>query len=129
MGITSRETSVGAWAFVLGVVLAIIIGINVTFIPFNIVHRYNTIIFAVLVLLGLFVGLMTKGEGKEGQTFMLAGALVVLVCKFGMDVLTGTIIGLGVDVTAREIFTALIVLFVPATIVVALKNLFSAAKV
>ena len=127
MVIKSKENSLGAWAFLVGVILAILIG-STTLISIPAVTKYSAQIYAVLSILGLIVGFMNV-TGKDSQTFLLAGAVLVIVSRFGMDSVTGSLIGIGVGSTVSSIFAALLVLFVPATIVVALKTVFGIAKV
>jgi len=67
--------------------------------------------------------------GKDSQTFLIAGAILVIVSKFGMESVTGSLIGIGIGDTVSSTFSALLALFVPATIIVALKTVFSIAKV
>ena len=81
-----------------------------------------------LDILGIIVGFMNV-TGKESQTFMIAGAVLVVVSKFGMESISGSIIGIGIGDIFSSIFRALLVLFVPATIIVALKTVFSIVKV
>lgn len=128
MVLKSKENSIGAWAFLIGVVLAIIIGLATTLIPFPALAAYSTQIYAILVILGIVVGFMNV-SGKESQTFLFAGAILVIVSKFGIESVTGTVIGIGVGDAAAAVFGALIALFAPATIIVALKTVFSIAKV
>jgi hypothetical protein len=129
MVIKSKENSLGAWAFLIGVILAVIIGLSASLlvsIPF--VTKYNSAIYGILVILGLIVGFMNV-TGKDSEKFMIAGAILVIVSKFGIDSVSGNVIGIGIGNIVTSIFAALLVLFVPATIVVALKTVFSIAKV
>ena len=129
MVIKAKENSFGAWAFLIGVVLAIIIGISTSLIPIPALTKYSPQIYAILVILGLIVGFMNF-RGKDSQTFLMAGTVLVIVSKFGLEsVITGTLIGIGVGETVSTIFSALLALFVPATIIVALKTVFSIAKI
>ena len=111
-----KENLIGAWAFLIGVILAVIVGI------FNaqIGARASTIISAILVILGLIVGLLNVGS-KDIKTFLLAGVSLVIVSAMGQ-------IALGVITYVADILNALLILFVPATIIVALKSVFSVAK-
>ena len=128
MPIISKENSIGAWAFLIGVVLAIVVGLATTLIPIPAVTAYSAQIYAILVILGLIVGFMNVGS-KESQTFLFAGAILVIVSGFGMDAVRGYLIGIGIGDTVSSIFGALLALFVPATIIVALKTVFSIAKI
>src|SRR3989344_337040 len=127
MVIRSRENYIGAWAFLAGVILAVVIGLSTTLLP-NALAQYNRQIYAILVLLGLIVGYFNI-KAEESQTFLWAGAILVIVSRFGMDSVTGSLLGIGIGPTVTEVFSALLALFVPATIVVALKTVFSIAKV
>ena len=127
MVIKARENSIGAWAFLLGVILAVAIGFSTILLP-NSLTQYNAQIYAVLVILGVFVGYFNI-RASESQTFLWAGVVLVIVSRFGMDSVTGSLLGIGIGPTVTSIFGALLALFVPATIVVALKTVFSIAKV
>jgi hypothetical protein len=124
-----KENSVGAWAFLLGLIIAIIIGVFTYFITVPALSRYSAQIYAILVILGLFVGFSIKISGRDSQTFLITGAILVVVSKFGMDSVTGSLIGIGVGDVVSAIFGALLALFVPATIIVAVKTVFSMANV
>ena len=130
MVIKSNENSFGAWAFLTGVILAVIIGLSTSsFLSISAIQSYSPQIYAILVLLGLFVGFSIKVSGKDAQTFLIAGAVLVVVSKFGMESVTGSLIGIGIGDTVSSTFAALLALFVPATIIVALKTVFSIAKI
>ncbi len=130
MVIKSHENFVGAWIFLTGVILAVIIGVGTNlFIPVNKIVQYSSPIYAVLVILGLIVGMKLNVSGKDSQTFLVASAVLVIVSKFGMESVTGSLIGVGVGDLVSSVFGALLVLFVPATIIVALKTLFSITNV
>ncbi len=132
MAIRAEENSIGAWAFLIGVILAVIIGVSTSsFLSLQIIAKYNPQIYGILVLLGLIVGFFIPVSGKDSQTFLLTGTVLVIVSKFGMEgvITTGTLIGIGIGDSISTIFGALIAMFVPATIVVALKSVFSIAKI
>jgi len=128
MVLRSRENSMSAWAFLAGVILAVIVGIGTTLIPIPVLVAQSKIIYAVLALIGIFVG-FTNVTGKDSQTFLLAGAVLVIVSKFGMESVSGSLIGIGLGDVVSSTFGALLALFVPATIIVALKTVFSIANV
>lgn len=110
----SRSNAIGAWAFLIGVILAIILGLfqsnlgNVTWIP------------VVLVLIGLIVGLLNVGA-SENSHFLLASVSLVIVAFMGSAVLQ-------VVPQVADILSALMVLFVPAAIIVALRTIFVIAR-
>jgi hypothetical protein len=130
MVLRSKENSVGAWSFLIGVVLAVIIGVSTpSFLPSSTIESYSRQIYGILVILGVVVGSTIKIEGKDSQSFLLAGAVLVVVSKFGMESVTGSLIGIGIGNTVVSTFSALLSLFVPATIIVAVKTVFSLAKI
>ncbi len=129
MVLKSRENEIGAWSFLIGVVLAIVIGLATAFISYDNIQALSSPIYAFLVILGLIIGFWNVPSGKDSQKFLIAGAVLVIVSKFGMESVTGSLIGIGIGDAVSSVFGALLVLFVPATIVVALKNVFSVAKV
>ena len=77
----------------------------------------------------MVVGFSMNARGKDGQNFLLAGAIIVIVSRFGMESVLGSLIGLGIGTTVSTMFAALLSLFVPATIVVAIKTVFGLAKI
>ena len=128
MVLKSKENSIGAWAFFIGVVLAIIIGVSTTSIlPISKLTQYSSPIYGILVLLGLVIGFSINVSERDSQAFLLTGAVLVLVSKFGMESVTGSLIGIGDTVAST--FSALLTLFVPATIVVAIKTVFSLSRI
>jgi len=128
MGIIAQENIVGAWAFLVGVILAVIIGLSTTWISIPALTKYSAYIYAVLIVLGVVVGFLNVA-GKDSQTFMIAGVILVIVSQFGMDSVNKSLIGIGLGDVIKSVFGALLVLFVPATIIVALKTVFNIAKV
>lgn len=104
----------GAWAFLIGIILAVILGV------FQTQLGSVTWISILLVLLGLIVGLLNL-SGSEANTFLLAAVSLVIVSNLG-----GTALGV-IDVVGN-ILNAIMTLVVPATVIVALKAVFSAAR-
>ncbi len=129
MVLRSRENNIGAWTFLVGVVLAIMVGVFTTLIQIPYLIKYSAQIYGLLALLGIVVGSFIKVEGKENHTFLIAGAIIVIVSKFGRESVIGSLIGLGLGDVVSSIFGALLILFIPATIIVALKTVFSIARV
>jgi len=108
-----KGNMLGAWAFLAGVIVAIIVS-------FLGVSTTSGIWAIVLVIIGLLIGLLNVG-GREMTTFLLASVSLVIVSYFGAaSLLAVPYVG--------DILNALLVLFVPASVVVALRALFSTAK-
>lgn len=110
----ARSNAIGAWAFLIGVILAVILGLfqsslgNVTWIP------------VVLVLVGLVVGLLNVGM-KETHSFLMASVSLIIVSFLGAQYL-------GVIEQVAAILLALLVMFVPAAVIVALRAMFLIAR-
>jgi len=129
MVIKSQENSIGAWAFLIGVILAVMIGLATVLIPLPLLTKYSNFIYLLLVILGIIVGISINVTRKDSQTFLITGTILVIVSKFGMESAIGSLIGIGAGDTTSSIFAALLALFVPATIIVALKTVFGMARV
>jgi hypothetical protein len=100
---------VGRWAFLIGVILAVLIGILGLGIS-----------AWVLVLIGIIVGLLNVAD-REVMPFLLSGLTLVLVGRFGGDALASIPM-------LKDVLDALMVIFVPATVIVAVKNVWGIAK-
>lgn len=129
MVIKAKENLLGVWAFLIGVVLAVVLGLSTNLIPILSLKLYTSAIYAILVILGLIVGFSLKLSGKEAQNFMISGTILVIVSKFGMDSVRGSLVGIGVGDVVASVFGALLALFVPATIIVTLKTIFEITEV
>jgi uncharacterized membrane protein (UPF0136 family) len=86
------------------------------------------VVLSILAILGVIVGYFVND--KESQTFLLASVSLVIVSFAGIQglVLNAAIIGIDIGELISSILGALLVLFVPATIVVALKVVFAIAR-
>jgi uncharacterized membrane protein len=121
MAIRSRENLWGAWAFLIGVVLALVAGI----LSFGSIHP---IILGILAVLGLVIGFVNVSD-KDVNTFLITGVSLVIVSFAGIQGISGAeIIGINIGKIIASTLGALLVLLVPATIVVAIKSLFSIAQ-
>ncbi len=123
--IRAKENLVGAWAFLIGVILAILVGVLAGL--FSSI-RINPIVLGVLSILGIFVGYFVAE--KDIQTFLLASVSLVLVSYTGISglILGAAVSGFDIGKIISSVLQALLALFVPATIIVALKSVFSIAK-
>lgn len=130
MVLKAKEKSAGAWMFLFGVILALVIGVATSkFLSIDSIIKYSSPIYAVLIMIGLYVGYKIDVSGSSSQSFLITSAILVVVSRFGMESVTGSLIGIGVGDLVRSTFSSLLTLFVPATIVVAIKSLFANARV
>ena len=123
----------GEWAFLLGVLLAVVIGLFSS----NLGSEVITYVYAVLVLLGLVVGLLNIKE-KEINSFLIATIALMAVGTSWQPVtaILTTVMGatpvtaeLGLSLVAwiQGFFGALVAFVSPAAFVVALKAIYNLA--
>ena len=111
MAKTKGMNVVGKWAFLIGVILAVVLGL---FDPI----MGNWAI--VLVVIGLIVGLLNVTD-KEVTPFLMSGAVLIIASALGGSLMSDMpFVG--------AILDALLAVFVPATVIVAIKNVFSLAR-
>ena len=110
------EKKVGHYAFIIGVILAVVLGLFAG--PLS---TTSTWIVSLLVVLGLIVGFLNV-SGKETKEFLL-NATVLIIATFagGATSTLGNVVYIGAFLSG--IFTAVMAFVVPATIVVALKGI------
>lgn len=128
MVIRSQENLIGARVFLIGVVLAIVVGILSWFLSGTSVNSFNSTILSVMLILGLIVGYFVSE--KDVSTFLIASVSVVIVSFAGVQgiVLNAAILGAGLNKIMTTILGALLYLFIPATIIVAVKTVYSISK-
>ena len=102
----------GHWAFLIGVVLAIIAG----FVP----QLQTPTVTWILVLLGLIVGLLNI-TAKEIQEFLIAAVALIIAASAASD-----IIALGL--TMATILGNIVTFVFPAALLVALKTVWQLAS-
>ena len=107
---------VGSWSFLVGLVLAVLLGLGFT-------GAYQTTILWVVFLLGIVVGLLNVTTTEVGG-FLTSGTVLVLVSFLGVQVGVFDAVAPVIANVLRGILT----LFVPATIIVALRSVFVLAK-
>jgi hypothetical protein len=102
---------IGKWAFVLGIILAIILGIAGTI---------DATSAWILVVLGLIIGLLNV-RAKDVTPFLLAGVSLLLATSFGQA-------ALGSVEVLRNVMMGIMAFVVPGIVVVALREVFVIAK-
>lgn len=111
MAKTETGNLIGSWAFLIGVILAVVLGAFGAITPG---------VLIALVIIGLIVGLLNIAD-KEVEPFLLAGAVLIIASNLGQSAVKEW------ELAAR-VLNALLAIFVPATIIVAIKHVFSLAK-
>lgn len=123
--IRARENLFGAYAFLAGLILALIVGVLAGIIDG---FKITPLILGILALLGLVVGFFVAD--KDIRTFLMASVSLVLVSYTGISglILGAAVSGLEIGQIISSILQTLLAMFVPATIIVALKSVFSIAS-
>jgi len=108
-------TEYGNWAFIIGVVLAIILGLFGGF-----VEGYQETITYIMIILGLIVGFYNIAH-KEAVNFLIAAIALLAVGGAGLEMLPviGGFVG--------GILTQIAVFVAPAAVLVALKAVYEMA--
>ncbi len=109
------SNKLGSWAFIVGLILAVVLG-------FGFGAQYETTIVWALFVIGIAVGLLNVTAG-ETQSFLTAGTILALMAFLGhqSDVFGGV-------QYVEGVLAAIMRLFVPATIIVALKAVYELAR-
>lgn len=107
----SKVNFIGSWAFLIGVVLAVVLGLMGS------IGGTWTI---VLIVIGLLVGVLNVAD-KETGPFLMSGVVLILASALGGSVLSDIQI-------LSDVLNALLVIFIPATVIVAIKNVFNLAR-
>ena len=110
------DNTIGAWAFLIGVVAAVTLGA----FSAQIVGQTQNIVLWSLIIIGFIVGLLNI-TNKETDKFLFAGLTLVIVSYMGRGVLV-------IIPQLSNVLSALLILFIPTTIIVALKSVFKMAK-
>lgn len=114
----SISSMVGPWSFLIGVILAVILGF---------LGSANDLWLGLLVIAGILVGLLNVND-KESQKFLFAALSLVIVAALGQNAMSAFSSVAFIGSKLYGILNALLILFVPATIIVALKSVFDVAR-
>lgn len=104
-------SKLGGWAFLIGVILALVLGF---------LGQLNATWTWILVIIGLIIGLLNITEA-EVDSFLMAGVVLIIASAFGGSVVSAVPV-------LNNILQALLAIFVPATIIVAIRHVFSLAR-
>jgi len=102
---------IGGWTFVLGLVVAIIVGL---------IEFQNEILTWVLIAIGLVVGFLNV-TGEESEHFLMSGVVLIIATALGKETVS-------MVPMLANVLNSILLLFVPATIIVAAKNVFVMAR-
>ena len=128
------EKKVGHYSFIGGIALALLLGI---LSAFDVSGAYTPWLGSLLVVLGLIVGFLNVA-GKETKEFLLVATVLIIAVGMGN---AGTVLGIvakgvvepqSVVVLGKllsGILTQILAFVIPATVVVALKDIAALTKV
>ena len=105
----TSQNLIGSWAFLIGVILAVI---------FAFIQMQTWVVWT-LVIIGLIIGLLNIAV-QEVQPFLFAGTVFVIVAALAKDVFPATFF--------QPLLVNLLYLFVPATVIVALRSLWALGR-
>jgi len=108
-------TKLGSYAFIIGVILAIILGLFGAYIP-----EYVEWITYLMIILGLIVGFLNIAE-KQAFDFLIAAIALLAVGGAGLELLPTIGMYIGGILTQIAVFVA------PAAVIVALKAIWDLA--
>jgi hypothetical protein len=114
-----KVQSVGSWAFIAGVILAIILGIFG-----QMVATYKGYIVTILVVIGLIVGFINIGD-KETANFLIA-AIALLAANTATQWTSLDIVGT-ISTYIAGILGGIAIFVAPAAVLVALKAIYDMA--
>lgn len=121
-----KNEKYGEWAFLLGVILALIVGLFSAQLT-----EYKVYLVGVLAVLGIIVGLLNIKE-KETNTFLIAAiALLMVSSSWGpITSMLETALGEQVDFISMwlaDFFSALVAFVAPAALIIAIKAIYDLA--
>jgi len=105
------EKYVGKTAFVLGIIFALVLGLLGTI---------NEVWIVLLIVIGLLIGLLNISE-KETTSFLVSGVILIIVSVLGGSTFYNVQF-------FGKVLDALLMIFIPATVIVAVKNIFNLAR-
>lgn len=123
MAIRDRENVVSAWAFLIGVVLALVGGMLSALFG-----HLNPVVLGLLLVLGFIVGFIGVSPNDISK-FMTSSVSLVIVSFAGTaGVRNIEFLNWEIGNVLSSTLGALLVLLVPATIVVAIRSMFSVSQ-
>ncbi len=123
MAIRSRENVLGAWAFLIGVVLALLGGMLSALFG-----HLNGIVLGLLLILGLVIGVVGVAPNDIPKFLRAAVSLVIVSYAGTAGVRNIEFLNWELGNVVSSTLGALLVLLVPATILVAIRSMFSISQ-
>ncbi|MBU0615354.1 MAG: hypothetical protein KJ601_04640 [Nanoarchaeota archaeon] len=115
------DKKIGHYSYIIGVILAIVLGLASPYLG-----SAQVWLASILVVLGLVVGFLNV-TGKETKDFLIVSAILIFTIYAGNSAMQlGAVEVIGSYI--KDIFVQLMAFIVPATVVVALKDVLSMAQ-
>ncbi|MDO8655628.1 MAG: hypothetical protein Q7K45_00170 [Nanoarchaeota archaeon] len=114
---SGRSALLGSWSFLIGLILAVIMGLGYGGV-------YADTLVWVIFLLGVVVGLLNITH-DEANAFLMSGTVLVLVSYAGASAIADVSL---VSYSMSNLLRGILTMFVPATMIVALKSVFQLAR-
>lgn len=119
------DKKIGAYSFIVGIIIAVILGVAIG-LNLSLGAQTTAWLTSILIILGLLVGFLNV-TGKDTKDFLLVSTVLVIVAYAG-----GASSALGsveiIGPVLKGVFDALLAFVVPATVIVALKELVELAQ-
>ena len=116
------EKQVGNYSFIIGVILAIVLGLAIPALD-----AATQWLWSLLIVLGLIVGFLNV-SGKETKEFLWVTVALVIVAFAGSAQISSWSNVQLIGPYLKGIFDSIIAFVVPATVIVALKDVWELAK-
>ncbi len=123
MAIRSHENVVGAWAFLIGIVLALLGGVLSALFG-----NWNPFVLGLLMVIGLVVGFIGVTPNDLQKFLMVTVSLVIVSYAGSAGVKNIEFLEWQIGKVVSSTLAGLLVLLVPATVVVAIRSLFSVSQ-
>jgi len=116
------EKKIGNYSFIIGVIVAVVLGLASAQLG-----SAEAWLWSLLIVLGLVVGFLNV-SGKETKDFLLVTVSLVIVAYAGSAQISSWNNVQFIGVYIKGIFDSILALVVPASVVVALKEVWELAK-
>ncbi|MBI2108321.1 hypothetical protein HYU10_00195 [Candidatus Woesearchaeota archaeon] len=116
------EKKLGSYSFIVGVIVAIVLGVASPQLGVQAV----TWLTSLLIVAGLVIGFLNV-TGKETKEFLMVSVALVIVAFAGKDLVSLENVEI-IGNYLQGIFQSVLAIVIPATIVVALKDIWELAK-
>lgn len=116
------EKQIGNYSFIIGVIIAVVLGLAAPSLG-----TATTWLWSLLIVLGLVVGFLNV-SGKETKEFLLVTVSLVIVAFAGSAQIEKWVNVELIGTWLKAIFDSILAFVIPASVVVALKDVWELAK-